>query len=186
MRKLADGWHAAWGGAIQGVSRSPGYYTAASWPGAYSGWGATATSLPLVAGTMLTSELQAGRIDHALAISVPDARAGVFAFPAQRTDGTLTASTAIPEGARLRLDPRLDVAALGLPPVVHAMAVAAQRYGMIVRDVTHHATGFYAEDPLPTGANPYPSLYGGAWPNELMAKFPWGHVQLVRMSLTSS
>ena len=34
MQKKADGWHAAWGGAIQNVSQSPGYYTTSSWPGA--------------------------------------------------------------------------------------------------------------------------------------------------------
>ena len=27
MQKEADGWHAAWGGAIDNVSQSPGYYT---------------------------------------------------------------------------------------------------------------------------------------------------------------
>jgi hypothetical protein len=132
---------------------------------------------------MLVSELQAGRIEHALAISVPNARAGVFAFPAQRTDGTSTDPAAVPEGARLRLDPRLNVAALNLPPVVHAMALAAQRYGMIVRDKTLRATGFFAEDPSPTGANPYPQLFGGQAPNQLLARFPWEHLQLIKMQL---
>ena len=171
---------------MRGVSGSPGHFSPASWPGAASYWGATATSLPLVAGTMLISELQAGRIEHALAISVPNARAGVFAFPAQRSDGTSADPAAIPEGARLRLDPRLNIAALNLPPVVHAMAVAAQRYGMIVRDKTLDATGFFAEDPSPTGANPYPQLFGGQAPNQLLARFPWDHLQLVRMQLTRS
>ena len=53
---------------------------------------------------MLLDELKAGRIDHALAINLPAPRAGVFAWPAQRTDGT-GPPTALPEGARLRLDP---------------------------------------------------------------------------------
>ena len=34
-RKDAQGnWHAGYGGAMQNVSQSPGYYTSASWPGA--------------------------------------------------------------------------------------------------------------------------------------------------------
>jgi hypothetical protein len=185
LRRLADGWHARWGGAMQGVSRNAGYFSPASWPGAGTHWGATATSLPLVAGTMLVSELQSGSIDHALAMSVPNARAGVFAFPAQRTDGTSADPLALPEGARLRLDPRLDLNALNLPPLARAMAVAAQRYGMIVRDKTGAATGFFAEDPTPTGANPYAQLYGGSWPVDLLAAFPWEHVQLLRMQLSA-
>ena len=85
----------------------PGLLHPDSWPGARPYWGATATSLPVVAGTMTIGELERGRIDHALAISIPNARRGVFAFPAQRTDGTLTTSVAIPEGSIFRLDPKL-------------------------------------------------------------------------------
>ena len=101
----STGWHAAWGGAMQHVSSSPGYYTAQSWPGAQTYWGSTATSLPVAAGTMLTSELEAGKINHALAVALPAARAGVYAWPAQRTDGTARDPDSIPEGARLRLEP---------------------------------------------------------------------------------
>jgi hypothetical protein len=140
--------------------------------------------LPLLAGTMRISELQAGHVDHALAISVPDARAGAFAFPAQRTDGTSTDPVSLPEGAHLRLDPRLNIDALNLPPLARTIAVAAQRYGMIVRDKTNVATGFFAEDPTPTGANPYPQMLGGRYPNEVLAAFPWDRLQLLRMQLT--
>jgi hypothetical protein len=63
MRKLADGWHASFGGAMSSTSSSPGTTTPSllarlsqSW------WGATATSLPVIAGTMMISELKAGVI----------------------------------------------------------------------------------------------------------------------------
>ena len=62
---------------------------------------------------MLVRELKRGRIDHALAINLPAPRAGTFAWPAQRTDGTGDATT-LPEGARLRLDPTLDLDQLNL------------------------------------------------------------------------
>src|SRR5262245_24712797 len=96
---------------------------------------------------MMISELESGVIPHALAMNIPDARARVYSLPAQRTDGGSTAANAIPEGARFRLDPNLNVDSLNLPPVTRAMAVAAQRYGIIVRDVTHHAISFFAENP---------------------------------------
>lgn len=182
-RSEPDGWHAEWGGAMENVSRSPGYYTKQSWPGAQSYWGTTATSLPVLAGTMTISELQQGQINHALAIDLPSVRADAYSWPAQRTDGRNPNPDAIPEGAHLRISPRVDIASLHLPPVAREMALAAQRYGMIVRDQTNHAVGFYAEDPTPTGSNPYPLLMNDEMPAELLAKFPWKDVEILRMEL---
>jgi hypothetical protein len=186
LRRENGQWRAAWGGAMRDVSTSPGYFTRGSWPGGEAYWGATATSLPLIAGLIRVSELERGRIDHALAIAIPNARAKAAAWPAQRTDGTLSTPAAVPEGARFRLDPKLDIAALDLPPAARAIAVAAQRYGLIVRDKTLHATGFFAEDPTPSGRNPYPRLFGGRTPGELLARFPWKHLQLTRIQLRGS
>jgi hypothetical protein len=178
-----DGWHAAWGGAMERVSQSPGYYTRDSWPGARPYWGATATSLPVAAGTITIDELRRGRIDHALALNLPTLRSDAYTSPAQRTDGVDRSPDAIPAGAHLRIDPRLDVRGLYLPRITEQIALAAQRYGMVVRDETHHSIGFFAEDPTPTGANPYPALMDYRYPNELLARFPWKHVQLLRMDV---
>jgi hypothetical protein len=186
-RKEADGWHANFGGAIAAVSRFPGYYTTEAWPGlSESWWGATATSLPVIAGTMMIDELRAGVIPHALAMNVPFARPRVYSWPAQRTDGTSTDPNAIPEGARFRLDPKLDIDKLNLPPMTRMMAKAAQRYGIIVRDQTGHAVSFFAENPAQYGTRPYSGedgLYAGSSPNELLSGFPWEHLQLLKMDL---
>jgi hypothetical protein len=183
-----DGWHASWGGAMKYVSRSPGYFDRESWPRlSETYWGATATSLPVIAGTMLVRELRAGQINHALALSLPAPRADSFAWPAQRTDGT-GASDAIPEGARLRLDPDLNLEDLHLPRTTLIMARAAQRYGMIVRDQTHVAVGFFAQDPVHFKKDPYygrNGLFGGQSPTQLLAKFPWQSLEVVRMRLCS-
>ena len=111
----ADGWHAAWGGAMKGVSTSPGYYSPSSWPGASWSWGAGASSLPVLAGMITVADLESGHIDHALSMAVPDPRSGVFALPAPRTDGDSTDPSALPEGAHLRLDPSLNIDSLNLP-----------------------------------------------------------------------
>jgi hypothetical protein len=184
-----EGWHASWGGVMQHVSSNPGYYTGSSWPGLTGpsgwNWGSTATSLPVIGGTVRIDELRSGVIPHALALAIPDACARVFTWPAQRTDGASTATNCLPEGARLRLDPKLDLATLDLPPVTRILATAAQRYGIIVRDVTHHAVGFYAEDPTPTGTNPYigpHGLYDGLRPWAFLPQFPWERLQLLRMT----
>ena len=174
-------WHADWGGAIRNVSKSPGYYTASAWPGATHNWGATASSLPVIGGTMLLSELRRGRIDHALALNLPAPRADEFAWPAQRTDGTGPA-TALPEGARIRLDPTVNVDDLGLPKLGRMIARAAQRYGMVVRDQTHHGTSLWAE--VPTSASRGLSTYlKDKTPADVLANFPWDRMQVLRMKL---
>jgi hypothetical protein len=169
---------------MRNVSSNPGYYTPAAWPGAQPNWGATATSLPIVGGTVLINELKRGEIPHALALDVPDARQRVFAWPAQRTDGT-GGPELLPEGARLRLDRAVDVESLGLSPTARALAKAAQDYGIVVRDRTHHATAFYVEDPAPTGRDPYSGpdgLFGGKQPRAVLDNFPWDRLQVLKMS----
>jgi hypothetical protein len=188
-----DGWHASWGGVMQHVSSNPGYFTGSSWPGlkAPSGWnwGASATSLPVIAGTVRIQELRAGVVPHALALAIPEACARVFTWPAQRTDGYSRAHNCLPEGAHLRLDPTLDLASLHLPRATLILARAAQRYGIIVRDVSHHSVGFYAQDPTPTGTNPYVGahgLYGGLRPWSFLPQFPWSSLELLRMHTCAS
>src|SRR4051794_10166644 len=188
-----DGWHASWGGVMEHVSTSPGYFTGSSYPGltAPSGWnwGASATSLPVIAGAVRIDELRAGVVPHALALSIPAACARIFSWPAQRTDGFSRAHNCLPEGAHLRLDPKLDLTKLDLPPITRILADAAQRYGIIVRDVSHSSVGFYAEDPTPTGTNPYlgaQGLYGGLRPWSFLPQFPWSSLQLVQMHMCAS
>jgi len=180
-----DGWHATWGGAMRDVSSNPGVYGPEAWPGAQPWWGATASSLALAGGVITLDQLRSGQIDHALALAVPDVRAGVFAAPAQRTDGSSADPLALPEGAHLRLDPRLDLARLALPPVTRMIAEAAQRYGIVVRDYASEVA-FIAQDPTPTGENPYlgpNGLFEGRYPSQLLASFPWEHLQLLAMDL---
>ena len=175
-------WQAEWGGAMEHVSSNPGVYGPGAWPGAKPYWGVTAGSLPLVGGAMTVGQLEAGNIDHALALSIPDTRAGAYAAPAERSDGVLSSPAAIPEGARLRLDPHLNLAALQLPPLVRLMAQAAQRYGIIVRD-TAGVVSFSAEDPVDGNFTVYRRLSQGLYPNKLLASFPWSHLEVVRMNL---
>ena len=147
MTRQSDGWHAQWGGTMNNVSTNPGYFTS---PGP-SNWGATATSLPLLGGLIRPSELAAGHIDHAIAIAIPQTRAQYFTWPAQRTDGQVYSTTAIPEGQRFRLDPSLNLSAIPMSPLVRMIAVAAQKYGMIVRDKSGSVT-VYGEDTTAEGA----------------------------------
>ncbi len=62
------------------------------------------------------------------------------------------------------------------------MAEAAQRYGIVIRDRSG-VVAFYAQDPKPSGRDPYPAIFGGTYPDELLAKFPWGRLQVLKLHL---
>jgi hypothetical protein len=184
LRRGADGWRASWGGAMAHASGDRGAYDAAAWPGATPLWGASASSLSIAGGLITRQDLNRGWINHALALSVPAVRAGIYALPARRTDGIATSSTALPEGAHLRLRPGLDLAGMDLPPLTRMIAVAAQRYGIYIRDRARTVC-FYAQ--APTGpSDPYDGPSGdfeGQSPSQLLTAFPWEELQLMPMRL---
>jgi hypothetical protein len=176
-------WEAQWGGAIDRVSESPGVYGPSAWAGATRWWGASASSLSIAGGLITIEDLQLGKIDHALAMAVPDPRANFYTAPARRTDGWSLDRLSLPEGAHLRLDPRLDLDRLRLPRITRLIAEAAQKYGLIVRDGAGNVS-LYAEDPTPAGVNPYtepPNYFEGR--AKPLAAFPWHHLQLLKMRL---
>jgi hypothetical protein len=178
----AEGWHASWGGAMDDVSSNSGVYGPKAWPGASRWWGASASSLSIVGGLITLEDLERDQINHALTIGIPNVRANIYASPAQRTDGQSSNPLSLPEGAHLRLDPKLNLAALHLPPLTRMIAEAAQRYGMIVRDRSNTIT-FYGQDPTPTGTHPYAGLGYFEGLNQSLASFPWQHLQLLQMTL---
>jgi hypothetical protein len=180
-QQVNGAWHARWGGKMTHVSSNPGYFSDPP------DWGATATSLPLLGGLIGLKELESGHVDHALALAIPHAATGVVAFPAQRSDGNEKTSGAIPEGTRFRIDPRVNIAALHLPPIDRILAEAVQRYGMIVRDQAG-AVSLFAQDPTPLGKNPYYGTHGlfdGISPANVMRYFPWKHLQAVKPAKVS-
>ena len=180
-----EGWSASWGGAMQKDWSSSGAYEPQSWPGGLTTWGASACSLSIAGGLITLEDLRLGKINHALAVSIPNVRAGVYASPAERSDGPSLNPLSLPEGAHLRLNPNVDLASLHLPHLILMMAEAAQRYGIFVRD-DGPAIAFFAQDPIPTGTNPYIGPHGffeGKNPTTLLASFPWKDLQLLPMEL---
>jgi hypothetical protein len=185
LTRTAQGWRAWWGGAIRRVSSNPGVYGPEAWPGAQPWWGTSASSMSAAGGLITLEDLQRGEINHALAIALPERRAGVYASPAQRSDGKSSNPLSLPEGAHLRLNPNLDLGTLHLPRLALMIAQAAQRYGVFVTDGASVA-GFYAQDPTPTGTNPYTGPGGyfeGTHPSKLLASFPWSQLELLKMEL---
>jgi hypothetical protein len=188
----AGNWSAAFGGRMQNVSTNPGHFIDP--PG--TGFGARATSIPLMAGVLRIAELQALRIDHNIGFAMPRP-APCYRWPAQRMDGDAHAlpetgpnnSVALPNtdplappyGSILRLPANLDIDALHLPRLTTAIAKAVQKHGMVL-DERGGNVGFQAEDPRPVSPNPYAGpngIFEGTSPAYLLSFFPWEKLQVV-------
>jgi hypothetical protein len=161
-KKENGNWMAHYGGLItsnfgqDGLSKNPGHWEDPP-AGFGRGYGATATSIPRMAGLPRLAELTAGEIDHVVGFTMR-APAPCFRYPAQRQDGRLLTTypqdavaraqshplepqtppnnnaLAPPEGAILRLPASLDIDALGLPRFTKTLAKAVQKYGLILTD----------------------------------------------------
>ncbi|NOY43847.1 MAG: hypothetical protein GXP50_00120 [Deltaproteobacteria bacterium] len=162
----------------------------ASWAGAISldgtgiyagGLSTRGSGFAFLGGLIWPDELQAGRIEHALVFNYPYTRSGGPVSPATATDGVWDGTepeiqdlagpgaVPMPEGARLQLDPELDLDALGLTPYEKTIARALQEYGMFLVDTGGgDGIGLYAIDPRSVQGNPYE----GVLPDEDFVPLP--------------
>jgi hypothetical protein len=118
----------------------PGYREPFTGP-AWWTYGANGAGTPLLPGIIRIEEVKAGRIRHALLCATPVNRKSSEAGgrieacpPASRTDGQGVGPEYIPEGARLQLDPAVNLESLGLSAAAKVVARAMQEYGMYVTD----------------------------------------------------
>ena len=144
-KRVGSGWQAEWGGIYalggSGSSRRATYGDGpgqVSWPQPLSR--GTGSGISSLAGLVRAQDLKVGVIHHALVFSSDrtcgPAQTGPYRWPATTTDGWVTDAPCIPEGARLQLDPRLDLDTLpGLSPLERMVGVALQKYGAYCVDM---------------------------------------------------
>lgn len=173
-------WSADWGGGMKNASTSNGI-----WPYPY---GATATGLPILGGIITVADIQSGAINHVMGIALVETDVYTnFSWPANRSDGagTTLPGTAIPEGMRFRLDPKIDVRTLNLTPIGTMVAKAAQTYGFVVWDKSG-AISLRGQAPLSytlLGApDPWIPLLNGVRPRAVLDGFPWSSLQFMPMN----
>ena len=178
QKDISGNWQACWGGRLDAVDTSDGIFEK---------YGATATGLPFLGGQITAEELIRGEIKHVMGIALVDVeRAGIFSWPAKRSDGwnPTGAANRIPEGLRFRLDPTYNVEASKLSPVAKIIAKAAQKYGFVVWD-TGGAIALRAQNPITHTqvglTNLYPLIFKGAFNYQVLNGFPWSRLQFLPM-----
>jgi hypothetical protein len=169
-RHNGNQWTASWG-AVNDLDGS-------GWGGASTGSGASR-----LAGVIQIAEIQQGDIPHALAIQSNNVCANIARPPAHKTDGKSTRSDCIPEGARIRLDPAVDLDSLTLAPAVRTLARAVQTYGAYVVDHGDAPLSVSFElDPNAGGDNPIVPAYQAAglrWDYDNLPGVPWDRLQVL-------
>ncbi|MFI7544851.1 hypothetical protein [Actinoplanes sp. NPDC049599] len=169
--RTADGWTAAWAN----VTTTP---TTGIYP---SGLSSRATGFSPLAGMIWPAELRSGRIDHALIFAYPYTRSGGPVNPATASDGKSTLAAAMPQGARVQLDPALDLSTLRLTAYERTIAQALQRYGMYLGD-TGGALALYAVSPQSFATNPYAGLLPDD-PHVFLNKIPVNRFRVLKTGL---
>jgi hypothetical protein len=177
LKTSSGGYQACWGGRIDNVSSSIGYFPAP--------YGATATGLSISAGMISIDDVRHGEINHAMYFMTREAQPrSRLSWPAQRGDGRVEATDIVRQGQRLRLDPTLDLSKYNLTPIGHMVAVAAQKYGFIVAD-TSGAVGVIGESSHryleETGSDPWKSLLSGTGNAAPLVNFPWQMLQAIQV-----
>lgn len=166
-------WSASWGAKVDlhgdGRESAPG--------------SSTASGLSAFAATIRGSEIAAGQIPHALFFSTDMAHTSAFRYPARKTDGDNLAGVPvpIPEGARVQLDPTIDVNAIpNITAAEIAIARALQTYGAYCGDKSGARMSF-AFEYVNDGTNPG-QVYvdaGMPWDYFDLSHIPWGSLRVL-------
>jgi hypothetical protein len=97
-----------------------------------AGWtSADAAGLPLLGGLVRYDEVAAGKVDHAIRVTVPTSQ-DAYVWPARHEAGSGGDANLPPMGLRLRLKPGFDISGFDRPARV--ILQAAKTYGLIVAD----------------------------------------------------
>lgn len=164
-KRVNGGWQAAWGGVVDlnGDGRS----------------GPTGSGTSGLAGVVRISEIARGRIDHALVFATDNACRRVYRYPATKTDGVSKRADCIPQGARVQLDPAIDVDAIpGITPAERAVAKALQVYGAYNHDNGGARMAFTFENPV--GKADVYLAKGLPWDYYHMPHIPWQRLRVLR------
>ena len=181
-----DTWLASYDASADSWSAGSRYVSASNGWGAVCALGehclgAVAAGFAAFGGVVRPEEIAQGHIDHALFFASPYTRAGDIACPATHTDGWTSDPAAIPEGARIQLDPAFDVDGQSWPTWKKVIAHALQSYGAYLGD-TGGSLALYGEPNLDRGYDAW-SLAGVPGPDSSLANLPWSNFRVLQLQL---
>jgi hypothetical protein len=182
-----EAWTSKWGGVYDldgdGTSSFPAYQgpNAQTYPRPISR--GTGSGISSLAGLITLDDVRSGTIEHALVFATDRACgppfSGPFVPPATTTDGWVEDGPCIEEGARLQLDPSVDIDTLNLDPGERMIAEALQTYGAYCIDNGGSRLGFIFELP-PTASDA--AVYSNVGLNGDYASLndlPWAAVRIL-------
>jgi hypothetical protein len=141
--------------------------------------GAVAAGYDAFGGVVRPEEIAQGHIDHALFFTTPYTRSGFIACPATHTDGTANDANAIPEGARIQLDPAFNVDAQPWPAYEKVIAHALQTYGAYLGD-TGGSISFPGEANINRGYDAW-ALAGVSASSQSLGNLPWSSFRVLQI-----
>lgn len=172
LKNTASGWQCTWGGIIRDVSNDDGIVNlVTNAAGGAERQGATATSIAVIGGVIMESEVKAGVIPHALGVCIPRP-SNKYVWPAINSDGDYTGANAIPEGQRFRFDKTISINP-SWPPMMKMMVEAVRDYGLVVKD-RGYAVCFYCDYGAESRFKPY---WGGLELWDFIKLFPFNQLK---------
>lgn len=186
-------WTCKWGGRMLDCSTRAGTYRTSSSPPEDASWGHAATGLPMLGGVITPEEWASDdprAIRHPLRLLVGEA-GRKFLPPAHRGDG-IKDDTWIPEGARVRLAPDVDLGYLSgndeISRQTLKLSLALRDYAAFVTDVTHGGVALQFRSPQSYYWQGLPKPYDlgdhQPYPNDFMWRIPWQSAQVLDPSVS--
>lgn len=129
-------------------------------------------------GVVRPEEIAQGHIDHALALATPYTRSGFIACPATHTDGKYNDVAALPQGARVQMDPSFNVDNTSWPRWKKVVARALQEYGAYVDD-TGGSLSLSSESNVNRGYDAW--TLAGVTGSKSLQDFPWEKFRVLKL-----
>lgn len=169
-RRTGSRWTASWGAVVTLGGSGAGDPS--------MGPGGTGSGISQLAGVVTIQEVEQGLIPHAIAFS-SSLTCDSFVPPAVKSDGHGKPPHCLPEGARVRLSPSVDLASIpGITPLELVVGRALQTYGAILRDTGGSSLALAFQEPPAGGPDPY-ARFGATGDYYNFPHLPWHSLELV-------
>ena len=122
-------------------------------------------------------EVQDGAIEHVLKVAVPLTKCK-HVFPMVNDECGTRKKNAPPEGARIRINPSVDLSSINLSPEALTVAKTLQKYGAVIGDQSGGPISLKLENTVAEGRG---QLWAGTLTSNALAEIPLSSFEVVRL-----